>query len=40
MEGPTHIELDLIGESNLEPVEALLRRSSRVPHPSDGYFDF
>ena len=27
----THIESNLIGESNLEPVEAPLRRSNRVP---------
>ena len=40
MEGPTHTELDLIGESNLEPVETPLRRSSIVPYQPDRYYDF
>ena len=40
MEGPTHTELSLVGESNPELVEAPLRRSSRVPHQSDRYYDF
>ena len=40
VEGPTHIELDLIGESSQEPVEAPLKRSSRVPHQSDRYNGF
>ena len=40
VEGPTHTELSLIGELNLEPVKALLRRSGRVPCQSDRYYDF
>ena len=40
VEGPTHTELDSIGESNLEPLEAPLRKSDRVPHQSDRYYDF
>ena len=32
VEGPIHTELDSIGESNLEPIEVLLRRSDRVLH--------
>ena len=40
MEGPTHTELNLIGESNPEPVEAPLRRSNRVQYQSDRYYDF
>ena len=31
IEGLTHTELDSIGESNLEPIEAPLRISGRVP---------
>ena len=31
VEGQILIELDLISESNLEPIEAPLRRSDRVP---------
>ena len=31
VEGPTHRELNLIGESNSKPVEAPLRRFSREP---------
>ena len=31
VEGPIHIELNLIRESNLEPVEVPLRRSDRLP---------
>ena len=38
VEGLTHIGLDLIEESNSKPIEALLRRFNRVPHPSDNYF--
>ena len=40
VKGLTHIELDLIGESNLKPVEAPLKRSDRVPHQSDRYYSF
>ena len=40
MEGSTHTELDSIGESNLELVEAPLRRSGRVPCQSDRYYSF
>ena len=40
VEGLTHIELDLISELNLEPVEVPLRRSGRVLHQSDRYYDF
>ena len=40
VEGPTHTKLDSIGESNPKPVEAPLRRSSRVPHQSDRYYNF
>ena len=40
MKGPTHTELDSIGESNLKLVEAPLRRSGRVPHQPDRYYDF
>ena len=40
VEGPTHIELDSIGESNLKPVEVPLRRSDRVPRQLDRYYDF
>ena len=40
VEGPTHTKLYLIGESILEPVEAPLRRSSRVPHQSNIYYSF
>ena len=40
MEGLTHTELGSIGESNLEPVEAPLRRSGRVPRQSDRYYGF
>ena len=29
-----------IGETNPKPVEALLRRSDRVPYQSDRYYDF
>ena len=32
VEGPTHTKLDLIGESNPEPVNALLRRSSKISY--------
>ena len=35
-----HIESDLIGESNPELVEAPLRRSDRVPHQPDRYYNF
>ena len=38
--GLTYTELDLIGESNLEPVEAPLRRSGRVLHQLDRYYSF
>ena len=31
VEGSTHIELDLIGESNSKPVEVPLKRFGRVP---------
>ena len=30
----------MIEESNLEPVEASLRRSNRVPHQPDRYYEF
>ena len=40
VEGPTHTELSLVGESNPEPVEAPLRRFGRVPHQSDRYYSF
>ena len=40
MEGSSHIELNLIGELNLEPIEAPLRRSDRVPCQSDRYYGF
>ena len=40
VKGPTHTELDSIGESILEPVEAALKRSDKVPHQSDRYYDF
>ena len=33
------IEFALI-RSNPEPIEKPLRRSGRIPHPSDRYFDF
>ena len=38
--GPTHTELDLIGESSSEPVEAPLRRSGRVPCQLYRYYSF
>ena len=37
---PIHTELNLIGESNLKPVEAPLRSFSRVSHQLDRYYDF
>ena len=40
MEEITHIELDLIGESNSEPIEAPLRRSGRLLCQSDRYYSF
>ena len=40
MKGPTHKKLNLIGESNLEIVEAPLRRSGRVLCQSDRYYSF
>ena len=40
VKGPTHTELDSIGESNLKSIEAPLRRSGRVPHQPDKYYDF
>ena len=40
VEGPTHTELGLVGESNLEPVEAPLRRSDGVSRQSDRYYSF
>ena len=40
MEGLTHTELNLVGESNSEPVEAPLKRSGRIPHQSDRYYNF
>ena len=40
VEESMYTELDLIGESNLEPLEAPLKRSSRVPHQSNRYYDF
>ena len=40
VERSTHTELDLICESNSELVEASLRRSDRVPHQPDRYYDF
>ena len=40
VEGLTHTELNLIEESNLEPIEASLRRFDRVPHQLDKYYDF
>ena len=40
VEIPTHIESDLIEDSNSEPVEVPLRRSDRVPHQSDRYYNF
>ena len=40
VERPIHTELDLIKESNLEPVEVSLRRSDRVPHQSNRYYNF
>ena len=40
VEGPTHTELDSIGESNLKPVEVPLRRSDRVPRQPNRYYDF
>ena len=35
-----NIKLDLIGESNPELVEMSLKRSDRVPHQSDRYYNF
>ena len=40
VEEPAHTESNLIGESNSKPVEASLRRSSRVSHQPDRYYDF
>ena len=40
VEGPTHTKLGLVGESNLELVEAPLRRSDRVPRQLDKYYSF
>ena len=40
VEGPTHIELDLIGESNSRPVEMPLRRSNRVSRQPNRYYGF
>ena len=38
VEGPMHTKLDLIRESNLEPVEVPLRRFDRVPHQANYNF--
>ena len=40
VEGLTHTELELLGETNSEPIEPPLRRSGRVPCQSDRYYDF
>ena len=40
VEKSTHIELDLIEESNPEPVDVPLRRSDKVPYSSNRYYDF
>ena len=40
VEGRTYIELDLIGESNLEPIRTSLRRSDRIPRQPNGYYNF
>ena len=40
VERPTYTELDSIGESNLESIEAPLRRFSRVLHQPDRYCGF
>ena len=36
----THIELNLIEESNPKPVKAPLKRSDRVPNQPDRYYGF
>ena len=35
-----YTELDLIGESNPELIETSLRRSDRVPHQPNRYYNF
>ena len=40
VEGSIHTELDLIGESNSEPIEVPLKRSGRVPYQLDRYYSF
>ena len=40
VEGLTHIELILMEESDLKPIEVPLRRSVRVSYQSDRYYDF
>ena len=40
VEVPVHTESDLIEESYPDPIEVPLRRSDRVPHQSDRYYDF
>ena len=40
VEGSIHTELDLIKESNPEPIEVPLRRSNRVPYQQDRYYGF
>ena len=40
VEIPTYTKSDLIGETNLEPVEMPLRRSDRVSYQPDRYYSF
>ena len=40
VKGLTRIKINLINESNSELIEASLRRSDRVPHQPDKYYDF
>ena len=40
VKGLTHIELDLIEKLNPESVKVLLKRSDKVPHQSDRYYNF
>ena len=35
-----HTESDLIEELNLKPIETPLRRSDRIPHQLDRYYNF
>ena len=40
VEGLTHTELELLGETNSEPIEPPLRRSGRKSCQLDRYYDF